>query len=597
MSRRTALRRGIEVVWLALVGALSTSCLAPSGPDGETEPIAELIISGGPILTLDEQGSVAEAVAVAGGRIVAIGDLEEIRSVSGPTTRREKLDGRVLMPGFVDHHVHLLNLGMSLRWAEEIPDHVVDLAGVASQKEIAERLADRAQRLPVGTWLIGQGWSQSSWGSGRLPDHHVLSGVAPNHPVFLTRVDGHCGWLNARAMQVAGIDRDTPDPPGGAVRRTADGQPSGVLLERANEQVTTLLPSQSRDDVASAFRLAADTLAAQGVVEVFDAGFLAVPGVVDLGADFERYLQVLADLDNELPLPLRVNLMIPAPSSLASRLLADDSVPRRVSPRVRITHLKLFLDGALGSRGALLTHSYADDPETHGVRRMSTEELRATALAAVDRGLDVATHAIGDQAVADALNVYTEILDARPGLAPGRLRLEHFSYARSQDFERAARLGIVLSIQPNFVIPGDDGEAMEDSRVGVENSPRVYAWGRLSDLGARLVFGSDYFTRPFQPLYTYYAAVTRKNPRGLPANGWHPSERLDRLRALRWSTTVSPPGGAQSQTVGLAVGHPADLIVLSDDPLSATESEILQIAVETTYLAGEPVFRESSASR
>ena len=408
--------------------------------------------------------------------------------------------------------------------------------------------------------------------------------------MFLTRVDGHAGWLNARALEEAGIDAATVDPEAGKIRRQPSGEPTGVLLERANELVTKLLPVPSDRDVMAAFRKATVVLAEQGVTQVFDAGFLAVPGIVDLELDLERYLNLLLRTDQEEPLPVRVNLMIPAPSDLASRITGDRSFERHLSPRLRVTHLKLFMDGALGSRGALLSHPYADDLSTHGVRRMTPSELRAEALRGLDSGLDIATHAIGDQSIAEALDVYEEILKSRPDVLPNRLRLEHFSYAREEDFERAARLGIVLSVQPNFVFPGDDGVTMEEARVGLGNSARVYAWGRLRDLNARLAFGSDYFNRPLAPLYTYYAAVTRRNPAGLPREGWHPAERLHRLEAMQWATTLQGPGGEFIDHQGLEVGKTADLVVLSADPMRVPEDQILETVVEATFLAGCPSF-------
>ena len=257
-----------------------------------------------------------------------------------------------------------------------------------------------------------------------------------------------------------------------------------------------------------------------------------------------------------------------------------------------------FVDvaGVLGRRGALLSHPYADDPSTHGVRRMTPSELRDEALRGLDSGLDIATHAIGDQSIADALDVYEEILKSRPDVLPNRLRLEHFSYAREEDFERAARLGIVVSVQPNFVFPGDDGVTMEEVRVGSENSARVYAWGRLRDLGARLAFGSDYFTRPLPPLYTYYAAVTRRNPAGLPRGGWHPEERLQRFEALQWATTLQGPGGDLVDHQGLGVGKKADLVVLSADPMRVQAEQILETVVEATFLAGSPSFIKPTGS-
>ncbi len=361
--------------------------------------------------------------------------------------------------------------------------------------------------------------------------------------------------------------------------------PSGVLLERANELLRPSLPEPSPAEIRRAFRLAAEALAAQGVTEVFDAGFLGLPGVVDLSLDFESYMELLVAADLASPLPLRVHLMVPAPSPLWDRITADPEAFRRLTPRIGVTHVKLFADGALGSRGALLSHPYADDPTTSGVERMTREEIRREAVAALDAGFDVATHAIGDRAVGMALDVYEQILRERPGLPPGRLRIEHFSYAAPEDFDRAAALGVVLAVNPDFVAPDDHGLAMEDARVG-DSSDRVYALGRLAAAGAHLAFGSDYFTAPAEPLLGFYAATTRRNGNGLPDDGWHPAERLPRLESLRIQTRLWPAGGGGPERGGLAVGGRADLVVLTGDPLAVEDSAILGIGVEATIADG-----------
>ncbi len=550
---------------------------------------ASIVFSGGPILTLDPAAPAPEALAVGGGRVLAMGSLAEVERRRGPETVDFALAGRVLAPAFADHHVHLLNIGLALLYADEPPANFIDLGGLTLE-EIGARVAERAASLPAGGWILGQGWSQGVWGSTALPGHGPLSSAAPRHPVYLTRVDAHAGWANTRALAAAGLDASTQDPRGGSILRDSGGAPAGVLLERANEPLLRQVPEPSDEDVVRAFRRAAAELAAQGVTSVYDAGFLAHPGMVDLGLDFERYLRLLARADRESPLPLRVYLMVPSPSPLARRMLVEPG-SRELSPRLRVTHLKLFADGAMGSRGALLSHPFADDPRTSGVERMSSAEIASETRAALDAGLDVATHAIGDLALRQTLDAYEEVLSERPELDPRRLRIEHFSYARPEDFGRAAGLGVVASVQPNFVWPDDDGVTMEDARVGPENAARAYAWQRLRAAGGRLAFGSDYFTRPLPPLATFFFAATRKNPEGRPEGGWHPQERLPRRDALVLATTLYPAGGGDPVGGRLAAGGVADLVVLSENPLSVDEDRILSIRVEATFSAGEPTPR------
>jgi len=583
-----------ESLSVGVAGALPDS---PKGNDASGRVLpqrpASLIFYGGEMLSLDPARAGVEALAVADGKILALGSKAEVMAARGPDTRLINLQGKTLLPSLKDHHVHLLNVGLALLNKQRGEGLFLDLSAARSQQEIAERVAQRAAKLPKGSWILGQGWNQGLWGSTKLPTHRVLSRAAPENPVYLARVDGHAGWSNAAALKAGGITTASPAPAGGAVLRLRDGSPSGVLLERANEPVLAVIPEPADEDIIEAFRLATRTLAARGITEVYDAGFLAVPGVVGLNRSFERYFELLRQLDAEEPLPLQVNLMVPAPSALA------DAVRERpeafaVSPRLRVSHIKLFADGALGSRGAALSRSYADDPSTSGVHRMTLDELGKEVKQSLEAGLDVATHAIGDEAVSRVLTVYESVLSADAKLSPRRLRIEHFSYASAADRERAARLGVVLVIQPGFVYPGDDGRTMEDSRLGEERSEGAYAWRQLSEMGAVLAGSSDDFGELPHPLWNFYAAVTRKNPAGQPEEGWHPSERLDRDTSLRLFTALFPPGGEAVVESELRAGGPADLVILSGNPLTTKEEQLLQLKVHATLREGQVTFQDGS---
>lgn len=532
-------------------------------------------------MTLDGGQAAASSLVIREGRIAAIGDGVE---TGAPRARVLHLNDAVVLPALVDHHVHLFNVGLALLNQREGERFLLDLGAATSLEEIAARVRARAATLPAGSWITGAWWSQAAWGTQAMPSHQVLSAAAPDHPVYLARTDGHAGWLNAQAMALAGIDATSPEPYGGAISRDPSGAPTGILLERANELVAPLVPPLSDDDVMAAFRAGAEALAERGVVEIYDAGVLPVPGVVALNADFGRYLSLLQRADSAAALPLRINLMIPAPSPLADSLTATTDSARVLSPRIRITHLKLFADGALGSRGAALTHPYADDPHTHGVPRMTTEEITALSLRAVDAGLGVAIHAIGDEAVKRALDACERVLQERPGLDPGRLRIEHFSYAREEDFGRAVRLGLVLSIQSNFNSPAGEVPTFGGMRVGMANDPRVYAWDRLERMGARLAEGSDYFTRPGPALAGFIAALTLHNAVG--------DSRPDPdARLLAWrmqATRVAPEGGAVPAAI--QEGGAADLVILSGNPLAVPRSELAELRVLATISAGRVVY-------
>ncbi|MEZ4455662.1 MAG: amidohydrolase [Gemmatimonadales bacterium] len=546
-------------------------------------PPYEQVLAAGSVLTLAEPAGDWTAVALANGRIAALGTGDSVAAWRAAGVPVREFPGGAIAPAFTDHHIHLFNVGWALLNRRDGGRLFLDLGAAPALDSIGAWVRARAAAAPAGGWLLGAPWSQGSWGASLLPDDSVLTANAGDHPVLLTRTDGHAAWVNARALAAAGITGATTDPPGGRIDRRPDGRPRGTLLERAVEPLLRLVPEPADSDIVTAFRLAAEAMAERGVVEVYDAGVLAAPGIVDLGLDQARYLRLLAAADSLRPLPIRVNLMIPAPSRLADSLLAGSGAIR-LSPRVRVTHVKLFADGALGSRGAALTHPYADDPTTAGVPRLTTAELADLTRRTLDRGLGVATHAIGDLAVARTLDAYETVLRERPDLDRHRLRIEHFSYARDGDFERAARLGVVLSVQSNFNALPDEHPGLGDLRVGAAAEPRVYAWDRLERLGAVLAEGSDYFTAPLGPMAGVGATLVRRH-----AVGEHRPDPEGRLLAWRLNATRFPPEGPPTDPT-LRPGAAGDLVVLSGSPLRGTRAAIDSLTVLVTVNGGAPTF-------
>jgi predicted amidohydrolase YtcJ len=569
---------------LCFVGALLAIAPVLAQPPGtrDESPVADLVVKGGAVLTLGPAAPSAAAVSIRDGRISALS-----ASRSGQTL---EIPGGVIMPGLIDHHVHLLNVGLWLLNDRDHGAHFLDLSGVKSLAEVEDVVRARAATLPAGAWVTGAGWSQGVWGTEALPTFETLEAAAAGHPVFLVRTDGHAGWVNRAALAAGGVSNATPDPPGGRVVRDNSGHLTGVLLERANELLTPLLPEPADADVMTAFRLATDALAAHGVVEVEDAGVLRPPGVVALNEDFGRYLELLRKADAAAPLAVRVNLMIPAPSRLAESLLASGH-RWQISPRIRITHLKLFADGALGSRGAALTHPSADDPSTTGVPRMTTDGIAALARSALDAGLDVATHAIGDEAVRRTLDAYERLLREQPSLDPARLRIEHFSYAREEDFARAVRLHVVLSIQSDFNASPADSTPLGSARTGAANEPRVYAWRRLHEMGATLIEGSDYFMRLREPFAGYRDALTLRY-----AVGDGRADPAVRTEALAMQVVQVRPGGAPDAGV-VGPGARADLVVVDEDPLLVPAGRLPRLRVLATINAGRITYRAQATAR
>ena len=543
-----------------------------------------MILRNAQVITLDPMRPRAEAVAVRDGLITAIGDDAEVMLMRGEGTEVLDMQGRVLMPSLKDHHLHVVNIGFAALNRERNQALFLDVSSAKSEDDVARMVAERAAKQPKGTWIVGTGWNQIAFGTQKLPTHHALTKAAPEHPVFLVRVDAHSAWVNQAAMAAAGITKGSADPYGGQIMRLEDGSPSGVVLERGAEPFLAKIPEPSDADITEAFRRGVRVLAAQGLTEVYDAGFLPFPSIVGMNVRLERYYELLRKLDAAEPLPLRVNLMVPLPTSLGEAVLRDPAA-FRPSPRLRVTHIKLFADGAMGSRGAAQSKPFADDPAQRGVFRMTAEELQRDVRRALDAGLDVATHAIGDAAVERVLDVYAGVLAADSSVVPRRLRIEHFSYASQKDIRRAAHHAVLLCIQPGFVWPNDEGLTMEDSRVGQENSAGAYAFASLADLGAVMTGSSDDFTLPQHPLWNFYAAATRMNPEGKPAGGWHPEERLPRQAALQLFTDFAEPGGGVTRGM-LREGESADFVVLTGDPLKAAENEILKIRVVGTIRGG-----------
>lgn len=542
-------------------------------------PAPELILTHAAGVTLDASQPGFNTVAIGGGRILALADgIDPDWLATGPTVI--DVEGAVVAPAFTDHHVHLFNVGMALLNARDGGRLAIDLSGVTSLAAIESLVRERAADLPAGDWILGGGWSQANWGTGALPTGDVLTRAAPSHPVFLARTDGHAGWVNAAALARGGVTRSTTSPAGGSIMHLPGGEPSGILLERANELLTPLLPAVADSDVVEAYRLAAQALAERGVAEAYDAGPLVHPGMVALNADVERQVKLLVRADSIEPLPLRINLMIPAPSAYADSLLAARPPVTQLSPRIRITHIKLFADGALGSRAAALSHPYADDPSTQGVVRMETSEIAEVARRALDQGLGVATHAIGDAAVGRVLDAYQQVLAERPDLDPRRLRIEHFSYFREGDIDRAVRLGVVLSIQSNFNAYLDEEVPLGLARVGAANEPRVYNWARLAAAGARLAEGSDYFAMPGPPLAGFAATLGRKYAVGQAL----PDAEARRL-AYRANAVRFEPSGERTDGM-LTVGAAADLVVWSADPFTIPRDALGEVTASTVVNAG-----------
>ena len=519
------------------------------------------------VYTVDDDRPTAEAFAVEDGRFVAVGDADDLRAAYPDWPTRD-LGGRTVVPGLIDAHAHLMGLGEALLSA--------DLVGTTSKAEVVDRLVAFAADLPEGAWVTGRGWDQNDWGSdGAFPTRQDLDAAFPDRPVWLGRVDGHAGWANTAALRAAGIDPDAPapaDPEGGAVIKDAEGRPTGVFVDAAEALVASAIPAPDAATAAEALERALAETARHGLTGVHEAG---LPLEV-----LPLYRQFAA----EGRFPLRNYVMI-TPGEIAPFC---DRYPSGVEePRLVVRSVKVYADGALGSRGAALLADYTDDPGNHGLLFRDDEAVEATVRAAMACGLQVNTHAIGDRANRQVLDAYETAIEATGG-GPGRHRIEHSQILSLDDIRRFADLGIIASVQPTHAT---SDMPWAGDRLGEDRLAGAYAWRRLLDSGARLALGSDFPVEQVSPLLGFYAAVTRQDSEGAPAGGWYGNQVLTRAEALRGFTLDAAYAAFMEDEVGsIEPGKRADFVVLSQDLMTVPPEAILDTEVLATYLDGEAVY-------
>ncbi len=511
----------------------------------------------------------ATALAVRNGRIAAVGSSEEA-SAAVPEARRIDAKGRTIVPGFIDAHAHLQELGLALRRA--------DLTDAPSPDEVVERLrtfvADHAP--PSDAWLRGHGWDQTEWTPARLPTRDVLDAAFPERPVWLTRTDVHAGWANAAALEATvGLSRldEMSDPDGGHIHRDRTGTPTGVLIDAAMALVEDHIPPPSETQQERALSAALRHTARRGITSLHDAG---------VGLSILRRVQDFLEEDR---FPLRLYAMINGRGETLEHF-CDRGPLHHPSGRLDVESVKFFADGALGSRGAALLDDYADASGNRGLLLHDNDAFRKHVRVAHECGFQVNTHAIGDRANRQVLDVYEHVAQesARPLRRP---RIEHAQVVAPDDRSRFGRLGVIASVQPAFA-PSDHDWA--PARLGPDRTTNAYAWRSLQEAGARLAFGSDAPVEPPDPIRGFHAAVTRRDADGAPDGGWQPDERLARATALHAHTQGAAHAAFQEDEIGsISVGKRADFVILSQDLMTAPSDRLLDTEVVATYLGGTPV--------
>jgi predicted amidohydrolase YtcJ len=549
---------------LTLVALLLPATAAAQRPP---QPTADLVVTGGRIYTVDEGRPMAAAMAVGGGRVLFVGSARGALAFRGPATRVLDVRGKTVIPGMVDAHGHLLGLGEALR--------NVDLTGTRSYEEVVARVVARAREVPAGGWIQGRGWDQNDWGNTDFPTHAALSRAVPDHPVLLERIDGHAVLANAAAMRLAGITRGTADPEGGRVVRGADGEPTGVFVDNAQSLVARAVPAPSREAVRERILAA-----------VAEANRWGLTGVHDPGAGRETIEEYEA-LAKERRLPLRVYAMIADDGADLAYYFARGPRSGLYDGRLWVRSIKLYMDGALGSRGAALLDPYSDDSDNRGLLVSSPAHIRAVAVEALKHGFQVATHAIGDRGNRLVLDQYEAALKEVP-VADHRFRIEHAQILDPADIPRFAALDVIPSMQA--VHQTSDmywaGKRLGDSRLW-----GAYAWRSLLDTGVIVPNGSDFPVERVNPLYSFHSAVTRQDENDFPPGGWYPAQRMTREEALKSMTLWPAYAAFQEKDLGsLSPGKYADFVVLDRDIMTVAPEQILGTRVVATYLGGEAVW-------
>lgn len=555
--------RGIRVGVPPMI-LFAAACIA------DAQPAASLVIENAKVWTVNEAQPQAQAVACLGKQIVAVGTNAAIRQWIGPQTQVIDLAGKLVLPGFNDAHVHFFSGGDGLAG--------VQLRDAKSEDEFRERIAAFAAKQPAGRWITGGGWDHENWNPARLPTRQLIDEGSAGHPVFVSRLDGHMALANSQALQLGGITRDTPDPPGGTIVRDASGEPTGLLKDAAMERVYQAVPMHSEDQIAEAVRAAIRYAAENGVTSVQDMS--AAPEVLRV------YEMLLARGE------LTVRISGHQPLAQGERLAAIGLQADFGGEKLHIGALKGFADGSLGSTTALLFEPYLDAPNTSGLAssEMIPESKMLDHVLEADRaGLQIAVHAIGDKANHIILGMYEEA-ERRNGPRDRRFRIEHAQHLRRDDIPRFAKLHVIASMQPYHCI--DDGR-WADKRIGPQRAQTTYAFRALLNSGAMLAFGSDWPVAPMVPLMGIYAAATRRTLDGKHPDGWVPEQKISVAEAIRAYTMGSAYASFDEKIKGsIEPGKLADMVVVSQDILSIPPAEIEKARVEMTVFDGKVIYHE-----
>ena len=532
-----------------------------------TAPTADLIITNARIYTVDDTRPVVEAVAVSKGKVLFAGNATGAMALKGAATRVVDLGGRTVIPGMVDAHGHVSGLGDAL--------HIVDLTGTSSYDEVVARVAERAKSMPKGQWVLGRGWDQNDWGDTRFPTHDKMTAAVPDNPVYIVRVDGHAGLANLKAMQLAGVTAATQDPSGGHIERAADGAPAGVFVDNAQGLVRRAIPRPTREDTKRSI-----------VDAVREAQRWGLTGVHDAGAGAAE-LDIYEELAKSGQMKFRIYAMISDNAPTIDAWFKRGPLMDGYNGTLWVRSIKLYADGALGSRGAALLEPYSDDPKNIGLLVSAPAHIQDVATRALKAGFQINTHAIGDRGNRLVLDAYEAALKAVP-TADHRFRVEHAQILNWDDIPRFAELGVIPSMQASHQT---SDMYWAGARLGLGRLAGAYAWRSLLNTGVVVPNGSDFPVERVNPLISFHSAVSRQDARDWPPGGWYPAERMTREEALKAMTIWPAYAAFQEKVLGsLTPGKYADFVVLDQDIMRVPPELILRTKVLQTWVGGTRVY-------
>ncbi|NND80883.1 MAG: amidohydrolase [Gammaproteobacteria bacterium] len=556
-----------KILSLAFLAATFAGCdSAPSNqPDAAKAPAKNLtLLTNAVIYTSNDEQPTATALAIQSEKFVGVGSTAELLQ-QFPQADQVDMQGRTVIPGLIDAHVHLLSLGQALSR--------VDLVGSTDKADILQRLQAFAATLPEGQWLLGRGWDQNDWPVKELPTAADLDAAFPDRPIWLTRIDGHAAWANSAAMAYADQDLNGDwQPDGGEIVRDASGQASGVFIDNAETLIASKIPAESVAQQRAALNRAMQKTASVGLTSVHNAG------------TSKQVWDILEPMHAAGELAVRYYAMADGSNEMLDYLCAQGA---QIDPSAMLSAraVKLYSDGALGSRGAALLEDYSDRPGQRGLLIEPPATLKAYATRAAECGLQINIHAIGDRGNRVTLDALAAASNADN---PGRHRVEHAQVISAEDFARFNELDLIASVQPTHAT---SDMYWAEQRVGAERIKGAYAWQTFNDLGVPLALGSDFPVEKADPLLGFYAAVSRQDTKGWPEGGWYPTQTLTRQQALHGFTLGAAYAAFEEDKIGsIEAGKYADFVVLEKDIMQIPAAQIPGTKILQTWLNGAPIY-------